>query len=461
MKRMTVAQIQKAVCGVLLYGSGELSVTGAEMDSRVMKQGDCFFALTGEHRDGNDYIRAAFEKGAVCAIVTDRKKAEQAVSGLTERAAILVEDAEQALCDLAAYYLSGFQIKKIAVTGSNGKTTTKDMIHAVLSQKYKTHKTPVNRNNLIGLPLTVLSLEEEHEAAVFEMGMDTLGEIHAMAEIVKPDIAVITNVGVAHIERLGSREGILQAKLEIKDFFGPDNVLIIDGSSDVLTRERAKGEYHLISVGRNGKNDCIISNVENKGEDGMAFALEIGGDLTHFELPVPGEYNVINAALAVTAASFAGVSPKEARSGLLNFQPAEKRMNLRGAHGIKVIDDTYNASPPAMLAALDVLKNTKGVRKVAVLGDMFELGENSDRYHKEVGRYAGKNGVDLLIGIGSLSRFVCEGARESMPEDAVLHFEKKDDFIKSVKMLICSGDVVLIKGSRGMAMETIVKKILE
>lgn len=461
MKQLTVQEIRKATSGTLLAGAEDRMVTGVEMDSRVMKPGDCFFALSGERSDGNDYMEAAFSGGAVCAVATDPVRAENAIKAFPDRAVILVEDAQQALGDLAAYYLTKFQIPKVAVTGSNGKTTTKDMLHAVLSRKYKTHKTPVNRNNLIGLPLTVLSLEEDTEAAVFEMGMDTFGEIHRMAEIVRPDIAVITNVGVAHIERLGSREGILSAKLEIRDFFGPENVLLINDEGDLLNRAAAKGNYKLVTVGRNGKNDFILSDVESSGESGTAFTLEHGESVHRYILPVPGEYNAVNASLAVAAASLLGISPEEAEEGLAAFRPSEKRMDIRGANGIKVIDDTYNASPPAMRAAIDVLMSTKGVRKVAILGDMFELGEKSEEYHREVGRYAAECGVQLFIGVGELSRFACESASEISGAERTAYFAEKADLESHLEELIGPGDVVLVKGSRGMAMETIVKKILE
>ena len=229
-----------------------------------------------------------------------------------------------------------------------------------------------------------------------------------MAEIVKPDIAVITNVGVSHIERLGSREDILAAKLEITDFLKEDDTLIIWDGGDVLTRKSAEGNYRLLSAGNDGRSDFIISDVVNKGEDGMEFSLEYNGEMEKFKLGVPGEHNVINASLAIAAASLAGVAKEEAKKGLLNLKAAEKRMNIRGAHGIKVIDDTYNASPPAVRAAIDVLISTKGVRKIAVLGDMLDLGSKSCDYHREVGKYAGERGVEVLIGIGQMSRFTCE-----------------------------------------------------
>ncbi len=461
MKKLTVEEIRKAAAGELITGNDESIISGIEMDSRVIKAGDCFFALTGERSDGNDYALPAFENGAVCAVMTDRKKAGELAERFPDRAVILVDNAEEALLALAKYYMQKFDIIKIAVTGSNGKTTTKDMIHAIMSVKYKTHKTPVNRNNLIGLPLTVLSLDEDAEAAVFEMGMDIAGEIHRMAEIVKPDIAVITNVGVSHIERLGSREDILAAKLEITDFLKEDDTLIIWDGGDVLTRKSAEGNYRLLSAGNDGRSDFIISDVVNKGEDGMEFSLEYNGEMEKFKLGVPGEHNVINASLAIAAASLAGVAKEEAKKGLLNLKAAEKRMNIRGAHGIKVIDDTYNASPPAVRAAIDVLISAKGVRKIAVLGDMLDLGPKSCDYHREVGKYAGERGVEVLIGIGQMSRFTCEGAAEYLEKENVRHFDKKEDFLKIMSDIVKSGDVILVKGSRGMAMETVVKKILE
>lgn len=461
MKKITVGEVARAVNGRLLCGSENTIITGVEIDSRIMKENDCFFALEGERADGHDFIKSAFEKGAVCAVVSNEEKSKDIVETAEGKAVILTENAEEALRSLAVWYIRTFNIKKIAVTGSNGKTTTKDMTHAVCSVKYKTQKTPVNRNNLIGLPLTVLSLEEDTEVAVFEMGMDNFNEISRMAAIVEPDIAIITNVGTAHIERLGSREGILKAKLEITETLKPCDVLIIPDGGDMLTRESAEGDYRLVTIGTDGRSDYVVSGIENLGEAGVTFSVEHDGKLYKIKLPVPGEYNVSNATLAIAAADELGISIDEAAKGLLKFKASEKRMNIRGANGIKVIDDTYNASPPAVKAAVDVLMSTSGVRKVAILGDMFELGEKSDDYHREVGTYAAEKGVQMFVGIGSRMHFACEGARSILGDDRVLHFNTKEEFAEVIRDVIRSGDVVLVKGSRGMAMEEVVKKILE
>lgn len=461
MKKITVGEVAKAVNGRLLCGDENTIITGVEIDSRIMKENDCFFALEGERADGHDFIRSAFEKGAVCAVVSNEEKSKDIVEAAEGKAVILTENAEEALRSLAAWYIRTFNIKKIAVTGSNGKTTTKDMTHAVCSVEYKTQKTPVNRNNLIGLPLTVLSLEEDTEVAVFEMGMDNFNEISRMAAIVEPDIAIITNVGTAHIERLGSREGILKAKLEITETLKPCDVLIIPDGGDMLTRESAEGDYRLVTIGTDGRSDYVVSGIENLGENGVTFSVEHDGKLHKIKLPVPGEYNVSNATLAIAAADELGISIDEAAKGLLEFKASEKRMNIRGANGIKVIDDTYNASPPAVKAAVDVLMSTSGVRKVAILGDMFELGEKSDDYHREVGIYAAEKGVQMFVGVGSRMRFACEGARSILGNDRVLHFNTKEEFTEVIRDVIRSGDVVLVKGSRGMAMEEVVRKILE
>lgn len=462
MKKIAVSEILKATEGKLIFGDESLVVSGVEMDSRIIKDGDLFIALPGERVDGNDFAEISFEAGAVCAIMTDKEKALALAEKYgSSKAVILTDNSEKALHKLAKWYIEGFDIKKIAVTGSNGKTTTKDMIHAVCSVKYKTHRTPVNRNNLIGLPLTVLSMEEDTEVAVFEMGMDTFNEIHTMVDIVKPDIAIITNVGTAHVERLGSREGILKAKLEITDYFTPDNVLIIPDGGDLLTKRSASGEYKLIMTGKNGESDYIISDITNHGEHGMEFMIEYQSKIHKIKLTVPGEYNVTNASLAIAAAGEIGISIEEAARGLLDMKMAEKRMNIRGKEGIKVIDDTYNASPPAMKAAIDVLISTKGVRKVAILGDMFELGEESERYHREVGEYAASAGIELLVGVGENSKYTCEGAVKKLGEENVLYFASKEEFIEEMRNVIRIGDVILVKGSRGMAMEKIVKKILE
>lgn len=459
MMKLTIEQIVKAVGGSLILGESNDYVTGVSIDSRKVSDLEIFFPIIGENHDAHDFIPQAIERGCKT-IITSKEIEDNQIEGHSLNI-IFVKDTTKALQDLASYYLSLFNMKKIAVTGSTGKTTTKEMLYCIFSEKYKSARNIGNYNNHIGLPLTILSIEEGTEVGIFEMGMSELGEINLLADVVRPDIGIITNIGISHIENLGSRDNILKAKLEIVNYFKENNILIVNSDSDLLSRKNVEGDYQLITTGETGKSNYIISNINDFGEDGIEFTIEHEHDTQSFSLPVPGRHNAYNGALAIAAGNCLGISLKEAAEGLEKMVITEKRLNIKGKNGMKVIDDTYNASPDSMKAAIDVLMSTKGYRKIAILGDMFELGENSDRYHYEVGHYAAQCSIDMLIAIGKNSKQIAEGALTSLNKENVLHYETKELLINNISSIISSGDVILIKGSRGMAMDQIVKKIME
>lgn len=464
MKKLTIGQIVQAVDGKLLSGDTARIVSHVATDSRKVETGSIFFAIKGENHDAHKFLPQVFEAGCMAAVVSDGGQAAAACEGFgagEAPAVILVDDTVAALGALAKYYLSTFSIHKLAVTGSTGKTSTKDMLYYICSEKYKTVRTEGNFNNEIGLPLTVFSLEEDTEAAIFEMGMDGAGQIHALADIVRPETAIITNVGISHMERLGSREGILKAKLEITDFFTEENLLVISNNGDVLTAQSAAGSYRLETIGFDGHSGFIISDIDDRGAESISFTVEHEEKAYRVKLGIGGSHNAVNASLAMAAALSIGITMEEAVRGLEKMELTDKRLSIRGRNGIKVIDDTYNASPDSMKAGLDVLASTKGIRHAAILGDMFELGENSQKYHREVGRYAAEKKLDLLIAIGSDAAQIAKGAADSGMDGRAIHFETKDDFLKRTGEFIKTGDVVLVKGSRGMKMEEIVNKILE
>lgn len=471
MKKLTIKQITMAVGGELLLGDSKDEITGVSADSRTVAEGEAFFPLIGERHDAHDFIPQAIERGCRTVILSRKADGERLrdeflkpANGASPAGAlnlILVADTTKALQDLAAYYLSLFSIIKIGVTGSTGKTATKEMLYWILSEKYRTARNPGNLNNHIGLPLTVLSLPGDTEAAIFEMGMSDLSEIDLLAGLVRPDIGIITNIGISHIEKLGSRENILMAKLEITNYFTPDNLLIVNEDNDLLSRENVRGDYRVITTGETGRSNFIISNIADFGEEGIEFTIEHKEELQAFRLNVPGRHNAYNAALAVAAAVSCGISMAEAAAGLLRLEITDKRLNIKGKNGMKIIDDTYNASPDSMRAAIDVLNATKGFRKIAILADMFELGENSDAFHAEVGRYAAESGVDLLIAVGAQARHIAKAAKEILGESKVLYYETKELLINDIGSMISSGDVILLKGSRGMAMDQVVRKIME
>jgi UDP-N-acetylmuramoyl-tripeptide--D-alanyl-D-alanine ligase len=314
-------------------------------------------------------------------------------------------------------------------------------------------------NNEIGLPLSILGMEEDAEALVLEMGMYRAGEIDMLADIVRPDVGVITNIGTAHIKNFENQDGIRDAKLEIAGYMGPQDTLIINTTGDNALREVcAPGPYRIVKVGNTGKSDFILSGVESAGEKGVAFFLEHGEEILKFSMPILGIHNATNAALAVAAAFCLGVPMSEAAARLKKFTVSNK---LTGRNGMKIIDDTYNANPDSMRAGLDTLETVRGIRKIAVLGDMNELGKKSDEYHRQIGAYAAGKGVDLLIAVGEKAAGIADGAKEAKPELTVLHFDTKDRAWDKMKGILRAGDVILVKGSRGMAMETLVKRILE
>lgn len=457
MKKLTIAQITEAVKGELLLGNPKDEISGVSTDSRKAAEGEVFFPLIGEQHDAHDFIPQAVERGCRTFVVsrTDIAWKDDRLN------VIFVSDTTKALQDLAAYYLSLFTMIKIGVTGSTGKTTTKEMLYWILSEKYKTARNIGNLNNHIGLPLTVLSMPEDTEAGVFEMGMSELGEIDLLAKLVRPDIGVITNIGISHIENLGSRENILKAKLEITGYFAPEGILVVNEDSDFLSRDSVSGDYKVVTTGETGRSNFIISNIIDYGEEGVEFTVEHKEEMQTFRLNVPGRHNAYNGALAVAAASSCGISMAEAAKGLLKLEITDKRLNIKGKNGMKIIDDTYNASPDSMKAAIDVLTATKGFRKIAILADMFELGENSDAFHTEVGRYAGESSVDLLIAVGTQAKHIYDAAKEILGERKVQYYETKELLMGDIGSMISSGDVILLKGSRGMAMDQVVKKIME
>ena len=466
MRPFTVEEIIKAVGGTLVSGEKENIVYRVCTDSRKAEPGDLFFPLKGENNDGHDFLGQVLEAGCRTIVVSDESKIpKQAFASQPGDADIIVvDDTTAALQALASYYLDCLPLKKkIAVTGSVGKTSTRDMLYYAASTSFKTGRNPKNFNNYFGLPLSIMDFEPDTEVAVLEMGMASAGEIETLARIARPDIAVITNIGVSHIENLGSREGILKAKLEVTCCFDENSVLIINADNDMLTPENVKGPYRVITVGTGENCDYRINDVCDFGDKGIEYTLCHEGKDYRIKLPVPGAHNAINASLAVAAAGLMGISPETALKGFEQAELTEKRLNIKKQGRIKVIDDTYNACPESMKSALNTLMSTdveEGGRRVAVLGDMFELGKESPAAHLEVGRYAVEKKPDLLIAVGKDAEYIAQGAA-SLGDSHVLRYETREDLEKEVRKIIRPGDTVLVKASRGMEMEKTVKEILK
>ena len=468
MRTITVKEILDTTGGRLLQGKEDGAVRGAAIDSREVTAENVFFPMKGARADGHDFLKGVLERGCRTLVISDSSKVPGAdvleEMGLAEADVnvILVEDTLKALQQLAKYYIAQLPLKKkIAVTGSVGKTSTRDMLYYVSSVKYRTGRNKKNYNNEFGLPLTILDFDENLEVAVLEMGMDSFGEIDLLADMVRPDMAVITNVGISHIENLGSREGIRKAKMEVTNYFTEDAVLIVNQACDLLQKDMVAGDYRVVTVGNDGKSDFIVSNVCDFGDKGIKYTLDRNHKQYEVNLNVPGGHNALNATLAVAAGEILGISAEDAIRGLEQAELTAKRLNVRGKNGIKVIDDTYNAAPESMRSAINTLKATKGIRRVAILSDMKELGPESRNFHREIGAYVAEQKIDFLITVGNDARYIGEGASEGLGPDSVRHYGTKADFLKEMDRYIRPGDVVLVKGSRSMEMEEVVKKIFE
>lgn len=445
MKSMTFSQAAKAVGSVSeLCGSFNAVCT----DTRKIENGCVFIAIKGENFDGHDYAVKAVELGA-SAVICERD------CGLGDRQ-ILVRSTRQALLDLAGYYRSLFDIPVIGITGSVGKTTTKEMVHAVMSVKFNTLKNEGNLNNEIGVPLTLFRLDETHEAAVIEMGMSGFEEIARMTAAVRPDVAVISNIGVSHIEKLGSREGILKAKLEILQGMKADAPVILNGDDDMLTT--VSPDFHPVTwYGIESKSCTFAAKNVSLSEAEIAFDASYPGGEAKVELPFPGKHNVYNALAAAAAGSFFGINAKDAFEALKKYVPAGMRQRIVKKCGITFIEDCYNASPDSQAAALAVLGGMGAKRKIAVIGDMLELGSYSAEAHASVGRKAAENKIDVLFTYGKLSLETAKAAGDGV--ETVRSFSDKQELSDELCSMLEEGDAVLFKASRGMKLEDVIYSV--
>lgn len=454
MNEITVNEIVNATNGRLLFGRDDAVISEVSTDSRKAGANTLFIPLIGEVHDAHKFIPQVIESGCRTFLASEKDKA----SGFDKCNVILVDDTLVAMQSLAKYYLDKLGLKKIAVTGSVGKTSTRDMVYYICCEKYKTGRSLANFNNDIGVPLTIFSLDDSMEVAVFEEGMDHAGEIHRLVDITRPDVGIITNIGISHLENLGSRENILKAKMEITDFFGPSNTLVINESCDLLNKSDIKGQYKVVGVGEKIE-DYIVSNICDLGEKGIKFTLTVGGEQRQISLGVPGAHNAINCALAIAACSQLGITLDQAVKGLSNLSLTGKRLAIRESGGIKVIDDTYNAAPDSMKSAVSTLVNTEGKRKIAILGGMNELGDDSRKYHREVGEFAASQGVSLVIGVEEKAKDIVEGAKEKGCD--TMWFPSKEEMYPELMNILSSGDVVLIKASNALHMDEVADKIIK
>lgn len=452
MKNMSLQKIA-AACGGTYCGSADLSereVSSVVIDSRKAEKDSLFVAIKGARVDGHSFIPQVMEKGALCAV------SEQDL-GDVPYPYIKVGSCEQALKDIAEHYRRSLDIRVVGISGSVGKTSTKEMIASVLGQKFNVLKTEGNFNNEIGLPLTVFNIREEHEIAVLEMGISHFGEMTRLAKIARPDICVITNIGVAHIESLGSRDGILKAKTEMFQYMNPEGTIILNGDDDKLRGFVPENGASPVYFGLDPSCPYHAEKTESKGLRGTDAEFVTPDSRFHAHISIPGGHMVYNALAGIAVGTALGMTPEEMARGIEALVPIAGRNNLIETERWSIIDDCYNANPASMKSSLDVLA-CADTRTVAILGDMFELGASEKEMHYEVGAYAAEKGISVLICIGGLSAETARGARESADSAAmeILHYSTKEDFFKEMNDVLKKDDTILVKASHGMEFTEIV-----
>ncbi|XEC96867.1 UDP-N-acetylmuramoyl-tripeptide--D-alanyl-D-alanine ligase [Paenibacillus tarimensis] len=473
MIKTTIGELARMCGGVLSSGeptAADRRIAGVSTDSRKLHADQLFIPLIGKRFDGHEYAAVARVNGAAAALWQADRPVPDA---LRDWPLIIVDDTLAALQRLAAAYRQQLPVRIVGITGSNGKTTTKDMVAAVLATVFRVHKTAGNLNNHIGLPLTLLEMDETTEAAVLEMGMSGFGEIELLSTIAKPDAAVITNIGDAHLLQLGSREGIAKAKLEIAAGLKPEGLFVYNGDEpllrDALTAPDMSGSFRKQSFGAGECNDWQVTIVAMDAA-GTEFGLRSAGqsngsepETMNYRIPVPGGHNVYNAAAAIAVAADLGVPADRIRQGLAGLKLSAMRLeSIRAYNGATVLNDAFNANPTAMRAAVDTVAAMTGYRrKWLVLGDMLELGPEETRLHREIGAYINPEKAGGLLTYGTLGRSIAEGAAANFPEASglVLHFEDKTELTAWLRDRLHPDDLVLVKGSRGMQMEKIVHEL--
>ncbi len=453
MKHFTLAQICAACRGTYFGPEENLSkeAAGITLDSRKVEKDFVFAATVGERVDGHTFMDACYEKGALCCI-SERKPADHS------RSCILVDSTFQALKDIAEAYRATLTIPVVGITGSVGKTSTKEMIASVLSVKYNTLKTAGNFNNEVGLPLTVFNIRQEHEAAVLEMGISDFGEMHRLSKIARPDICVITNIGLCHLEFLGDRDGVLRAKTEIFDFAAENAKVIVNGDDDKLATLKDREDLTPIFFGLNTSNDVYAKNIENLGLDGLRCDIVMPSAVMNVRIPIPGMHMVYNALAGACVGMVSGLTPEEIKCGIESLQPISGRNHIIHTSHYTVMDDCYNANPVSMKASLDVLDTALG-RKVAILGDMGELGINEKELHYGVGVHAAKKTIDLLLCVGTLSKEIVRGAKETDAGQTAYLFATREELFEQLPGLLQDGDSILVKASHFMQFEKIIEKL--
>ncbi|GKX29078.1 UDP-N-acetylmuramoyl-tripeptide--D-alanyl-D-alanine ligase [Vallitalea longa] len=461
MKQVSIEKIAEEVSGhivnqELLREDINWKYNNISIDSRTIAENDIFIPIKGDNFDGHNFISMAYEKGAMICFTEDKSRIPSNQIG------ILVSDTKKALKDFAKYYLSLFKIPIVAVTGSVGKTSCKEMIGSILSVKYDVHKTIGNFNNEIGLPLTIFKLEDRHEVVVLEMGMNHYGELHRLSEIARPDIAVITNIGEAHIEYFGTKNNILKAKSEILDFLKKDGLVILNGDDPYLRKLKENIPFNTLTFGFNDDNDYYISDYKELGWDGLIGKITGTHEEYNIKIHTLGKHMLYNIIPGIIIGNHLNMTANEIEQGAYSYKPSKMRMDrIELNDNIVVINDAYNASVDSMISALDTLStlDTQG-RKVAVLGDMFELGDMSKDTHTRIGKVAATKNIDFIICVGKDSKYIYEGAMSNgIDKNKISYYKTKEELIDDIDELVKAKDTIIIKASRGMHLEKVIERL--
>ena len=460
MKDITIKDILISTEGILITGNENLICKEFSKDTRTIKEGDIYIGIKGENFDGNIFWEKALDNGAMGVIVQDIEFDKKDIERYQNKVIIKVKDTLQALYKLASYKRDIYDVPVIAITGSVGKTSTKDLVANVVAQKYKVCKTIGNNNNNIGMPFTILNAPNDAEAFVLEMGMNHFGEIHLLSKIAKPNICIITNIGTSHIGNLGSRENILKAKLEILD--GAKNpYMVINNDNDLLHKwYQENNNMNVKTYGINEKSDMQAKDIQLY-ENNSEYKIKINNKEEKIRVPVGGEHFVLNSLCAIAVGELLNIENEDIKKGIETFSLTKNRMEvIELKDKIKIINDAYNSSVESVKASLAYMNNLKANRRIAVLGDILETGEFAEKLHRKIGEVVCENNVDILICSGKNAKYIIESARENgFDETNMYYFEDKEEIVDLIKQIIQTEDVVLFKASNGMRFFDIVEKL--
>ena len=455
MKNIYVKDVIKLCEGKLLCGNDKLILDNFSKDTRSINKNDVYVGIKGEKINGNNFYKEAFDKGASCCILSSDTDVD--LEKYEDKTIVLVDDTIKCLQKLAIYKRSLYDIPVIAITGSVGKTSTKDIVYEVVSRKYKTLKTEGNLNNHIGLPLTILKLKD-HEALVVEMGMNHLGEISVLTNIAKPTVAIITNVGTAHIGLLGSRENILKAKLEILEGLSCDGTIIINNDNDMLHNcfENNKIKYNLITTGILNKSNIMASNIEEN-----VFSSVFNINSNEIKVNVGGSAYIYNSLIAYAVGNLLNIDFDSIRDAIYSFKLSSHRLErFINSRGVTIIDDTYNANIDSMISAINILGKVKDMRKITLLGDMLELGQYEEELHRKLALSIVNNKIDVLVTVGPLmKKYLVSELKDKYLYDSIYSFDEYFETYDFLNELLKDNDIILLKGSNSMNIGKIVDKI--